>query len=312
VRTCTRGLGRLLEERFWELLIAKSHSRAHHGVAELRDSPASGPRNLRDEPADVQSREEARDAGTLLPIGTSGAEEALAEVAVAEAVQEVFAAQDCLEQLEVRTGGGVEGALRAPVGVPNGMGEAIKGLIGAGGIVHDREGVEVPLVGGRGDDHVTGKKRDALWQGIPAEDPVAAPPRSAAHLELVRVVDDRLHPQDTPVLVVHLDPVLLHPVLDTRPGPSLLPLVEDLAREAAVELAAEKRQDIFGAQAQRGVPEQPGVEVAKSGPVLEEDVGGVLGLVGGPVVAIAREQIREALGARAGSSSHMKALSSRR
>jgi hypothetical protein len=80
-------------------------------VAELRDSPASGPRNLGDEPANVQSREEARDACTLLPIDTGGAEEALAEVAVSAAVQDVFAAQDRLEQLEVRTGGGVEGAL---------------------------------------------------------------------------------------------------------------------------------------------------------------------------------------------------------
>jgi hypothetical protein len=156
------------------------------------------------------------------------------------------------------------------------MGESIKGLIRAGGVVDDREGVEVPLVGGRGDDNVAGKKRDALRQGIPAEGPVAAPPRPAAHLELVRVVDDRFHPQDAPVLVVHLDPVLLHPVLDARPGPSPLPLVEDLAREAAVELAAEERQDIFGAQAPRGVPKQPGVEVAGGGPVLEEDVGGVL------------------------------------
>jgi hypothetical protein len=41
------------------------------------------------------------------------------------------------------------------------------------------------------------------------------------------------------------------------------------------------------------VPKQPGVEVAEGGPVLEEDVGGVLGLVGGPGVALAREQIPE-------------------
>jgi hypothetical protein len=51
------------------------------------------------------------------------------------------------------------------------------------------------------------------------------------------------------MFIVHLDPVLPHPVLDARPGPSPLPLVEDFTREAAVELAAEERQDIFGAQA---------------------------------------------------------------
>jgi len=64
------------------------------------------------------------------PISTDGAEEALAEVAVAEAVQRVLPAQDRLEQPQVRGCGRVGRALRAPVGVPDGMGESTEGLIG--------------------------------------------------------------------------------------------------------------------------------------------------------------------------------------
>src|SRR5882724_3137436 len=56
------------------------------------------------------------------------------------------------------------------------------------------------------------------------------------------------------------DPVALHPVLHAGPWPAALPLVEDLAREAAVELAAEEGEHVLGPQTQRGVPQEPRVE----------------------------------------------------
>jgi hypothetical protein len=72
-------------------------------VAELGDAPAPGPRNLGDKPAHVPAREQAGDARTLPPIGRTGpAEDALAEVAVAETVERGFAAQDRLEQPQGR------------------------------------------------------------------------------------------------------------------------------------------------------------------------------------------------------------------
>ena len=44
------------------------------------------------------------------------------------------------------------------------------------------------------------------------------------------------------------------------PGPAALPVVQDLAREAAVELAAEEGEHVLGAQAERGVAQEPRVE----------------------------------------------------
>src|SRR5262245_9271151 len=72
-----------------------------------------------------------------------------------------------------------------------------------------------------------------------------------------------------------------------------LPLGQDLPREAAVELAAEEVEDVLGEQTERGMAQQPPVEGAQGGATREQDVGGVLGLVRRPVVAIARELVAQ-------------------
>src|SRR5438270_12606381 len=50
----------------------------------------------------------------------------------------------------------------------------------------------------------------------PGTDPLPTDP------ELPRIVDHRLDPQHQTELVVHLQPVVLHPVFDPRPGPAIL------------------------------------------------------------------------------------------
>jgi hypothetical protein len=108
---------------------------------------------------------------------------------------------------------------------------------------------------------------------------VAAAAGAAADLELIGIVDDRFDPQHAAVLVGQLDPVGLHRVLHPGAGPAALPVVQDLAAELAVELAAQEREHVLGAQAERGVAEEPGVERPQGEATPEQDVGGVLGLV---------------------------------
>jgi hypothetical protein len=112
-------------------------------------------------------------------------------------------------------------------------------------------------------------------------------------IEVAMVVDDSLDAQDAAVLVVHLEPVPLHPVLHPGARPAPLPLVQDLPREAAVELAAEEREHVFGAQAEGGVLQEPGVELAQGGAAREEDVGRELGLMRRPVVAVAGQLVTQ-------------------
>ena len=107
------------------------------------------------------------------------------------------------------------------------------------------------MVGRRRDPGVARQKGDAFRQGIPSQDPPAGAATAPADFELVGVVDHSLDPQHAAVLVVHLDPVGLHPVLHSGARPAALPVVHDLAGESAVELAAEEREDVLGAQAER-------------------------------------------------------------
>jgi hypothetical protein len=60
-----------------------------------------------------------------------------------------------------------------------------------------------------------------------------------------------------------------------------------------VELPPEEGQHVFGAQTERGVPQEPRVELAQGGATREQDVGRVLRLVRRPEVAIALELIAQ-------------------
>ena len=105
--------------------------------------------------ADVEALEEAGDARALASVGRGGrVEEALAKVAVAEAVQDVFPAQDDLKKLEIGGDGGIERPLGAPVGIADGLGEPFERAVRRRGVVDDRQGIEVPLVGRQGDGGV--------------------------------------------------------------------------------------------------------------------------------------------------------------
>src|SRR4029434_11337840 len=90
-----------------------------------------------------------------------------------------------------------------------------------------------------------------------------------------------------------------HPMLDSSAGPAPLPVGEEVAREAAAELAAEEGEHVLGMQAERGVAEQARVEVAEGAAAREQDVGGVLRLVDRPVVAVVCEHVAEERGGAA-------------
>jgi hypothetical protein len=81
-------------------------------------------------------------------------------------------------------------------------------------------------------------------------------------------IDSHTHAPDAQhraELVIHLQPVLFDPVLDTRAGPALLLAVgQDLPLEVAVQLASQKRQNVRGREVDRGVVQQPRVEFQSS------------------------------------------------
>jgi hypothetical protein len=119
------------------------------------------------------------------------AEEAHPQVAIPQALEGVFTAEDGGEQGEIGGRRGIERTRRAPAAIPHRLHEALEGAIGGRGIVDDGEGIEVAVIGGRGDGGVAREIRHALQQGVPPESPVGAAAGAATDFELVRVIDVR-------------------------------------------------------------------------------------------------------------------------
>jgi len=123
-------------------------------------------------------------------------------------------------------------------------------------------------------------------------------PDAPADPKFFRVVDHSLHPQDPPSLLVHLDPVPLHAVLDAPPGQAAVePMVElirhRLAFELAVPLAPQEAEDVPGREIQRAVLQQAGEELRQVLAALEHEIRRILGLGGHPVVRHRGQHVRE-------------------
>jgi len=144
-------------------------------VTELRDAPAARAGDLGEETAEMQAFEEAGDVGAPAAIGASvGPKEVDPQVAVAEALQGVFAAEDGRKEGEVGGRRGIERTRRTALAIAHGLDEAVEGAVGRGGIVDDGEGIEVTVIGRCGHGGVAREIRDALGQGVPPESPSAA------------------------------------------------------------------------------------------------------------------------------------------
>jgi hypothetical protein len=132
------------------VFLAEQHGRAHHGVAEVGDAPAARAGDLGEETAEMQPFEEAGDVGAAPTIVFGGrAEEAKAQRAVPEALQQVFAAEDSRKEGEVRERRGIERTRRTALAIAHGLDEAVEGALGRRGIIDDGEGIEVAVVGRR-------------------------------------------------------------------------------------------------------------------------------------------------------------------
>jgi hypothetical protein len=113
----------------------------------------------------MEAFEEARAVAAAPVIGRGGgAEEADAQVAVAEALESVFAAEDSRKEGEVRGRRGIERTRRAALAIAHGLDEAVEGAMDRCGIVDDGEGIEVAVGGRRGHGGVAREIRDARRQ----------------------------------------------------------------------------------------------------------------------------------------------------
>ena len=81
---------------------------------------------------------------------------------------------------------------------------------------------------------------------------------AATDAEFARLIDDRLDTENQTELVIHLEPVVLHALLDPGPGSAIFRARgQDFAVEVAMQTAAQKREDVLGGEMQQRMIEQP-------------------------------------------------------
>jgi len=267
----------------------------HHGhdcLAVGSDPPTAGPGDFGNETSDMKTFEETRDSSALASGFTDavgGREQVRADILVAEALDHVLTTHDGGEQATVSIRCGIEASVRA-IMVPNGFHEKVQLPVRDGWVIDHGEGIEVAAIGGPGDLGVAVEICHTFSHGEPSHHALSFPYAPATDHEFIRMVDDCLHSQHTTDLVVHLDPILLHPVFDTSARPALCEAADDLAGETAVQFSSEEGHDILGAEAEGGVLQQIFIQRFQHLPAGEHDVGGVLGLVSNPVVLHATQQ----------------------
>ena len=229
------------------------------------------------------------------------AREFLGDVAVAKTVQAMLATQDGAEESLVVRFEHVQGPTPATF-QRRGFADLVEQLDQA--VIEGDMGqaIEIPMIRFTSDLMVAIEIGHALVHGTPGHRLAALPRTRAADLELAGLVDDRLDTQHQAEFVVHLQPVVLDPVLDPGTGHALLlARGKYLAIETGMQPTTEESENVVGGEVEQGMVEQFGIKLAQGGTILEEQIGRELGLVDDPVVvALAEptfaEQRVEALG----------------
>ena len=207
------------------------------------------------------------------------------EVLVVEPVHEMVAREHRLKQPDILGGSWIKASI-ASLTDHFPLSEPLYPLVGRRGVVDDREGFQVPVIGGSGNVLELVEIHHAFVHGAPhhLRAPVSRAP--AADAKLARVVDHGLNPQDLAELVIHLQPVVFHAMFDPGTWSAVLLRVgEDFAGKVPMQLAAEEGEDVLGTKVDRGVVQHPLVELRELAAAGEQDVRAVLGLLNRPIVA---------------------------
>jgi len=108
------------------------------------------------------------------------------------------------------------------------------------GIAHHRQGFQITGIGRPAQRQAPAQIHNAFAQGIPTFHSPSLACHATVPFEASRRIEGRLHPQHTPLLVIPLDGVLLHVMLDAHPFHPPLPATTDFPVETRVGPASQK------------------------------------------------------------------------
>jgi hypothetical protein len=146
-------------------------------------------------------------------------------------VQAMIAAQDGLEQPLFLGTEGVEGAAAAFAKTSR-LVQGVQLLAAGTRHGHGRQGLEVTLVAGTSNGVVVVEIGDAFVHGAPEHLGFPLPRAATTDLELTGLVDDGFDAEDEAELVVHFQPIVFHPMLDTGTG---MTTFFEVAKDFAIE-----------------------------------------------------------------------------
>jgi hypothetical protein len=211
----------------------------------------------------------------------------LSDVGVSEATYQMVAIQDGLEQFDVRAARRVEARVTS-TSFHHRFGDFFDLPISRRRVLDHGQRLQVALVGSQGDLAVAIQIDHALVHRAPRHFAAALTSPPSPDAKLSGIVDDGLDPQDNAELVVHLQPVVFHPMLDPGAGPAIfLATGEHLPVKPGMEPSAQERQDVLGREIDRGVVQQPRVETSQRLAAGEDQIGCVLSLVNDPIIIVA-------------------------
>ena len=218
-------------------------------------------------------------------LGGGFAREEFSQSAVGEPVDEEFAADDRIEEVEVFAVKNIEPS-ECSVAVCGGTGDFIECFDVGRRVVNGGDEIEVAAVGG---GHDFGKRRQAV-DGFLHRGEFHFPCAVAVfHPSVVKeetdIVGGDFHAQDDAHLVIHLDGCFSHVVFDARALDACVEVVADFTGVVAVEFAAQECGDIVRLDAVDRGADEFFIERLEVLAAFEDDVCGVFHLHDAPVAA---------------------------
>ncbi len=248
---------------------------------------AMGGVDFADEPVSAKHAEQTGDfSGTaaffFCGVGRRIKEEGL-QIAIAETVDGEFTARNDFKELGIFRGPRAQSA-NALVVVEDGLTDAANQLAERNGGIYRGKCVEVAFVGSLGNFGAAVEVGDAFAHGEPVFGSRWIRFGMAKDFEGVGMVDGGFHAQDGALFVVELNGVETCAVFDAHALGAVFEVGNDFALESAVDFTAEEAHDVGRREGGHAVKDEGGIDGGQRGAVLEHDVGGPFGLMGGPVV----------------------------
>ena len=198
-------------------------------------------------------------------------------------MEQEFTLGDSAKDLGILWADGPQPSIRPPV-ADNSLTDGIQQLEGWQRLAHDSQRFQITPIGCQRDLGSPPEIGNALAQGNPHENALALSLYFPTNIPTSGIIDGRLDPQYTPLLVVHFDGVLIDPVFDAHPFNPYSQIALDFSRRPAIEAPLKETENLLRTEMINGVMQQRRIEGLEAFGILEQDIRRVFAFSNTPVI----------------------------